>query len=96
MKPRQQVKGARLRSLGVNFGDDQAASEIRIGTRKQNNADPLTKGLVMNRAQSWSANKVVARLKAKDAWQGTAKFIWVVKDGVASNYKKLEILSPAP
>jgi hypothetical protein len=96
LKPNQRAKGSRLRILGVNFGDNQAASEIRIGTRKQYNADPFTKGLVMNRVRVWSDNKVVVRLKARDAWQGTTKYIWVVKDGMVSNYKKVEILAPAP
>jgi hypothetical protein len=96
LKPKQQAKGSRLRVLGVNFGDIQGTSEIRIGKRKQYNADPFTKGLVMNRVRLWSDNKVVVRLRAKDAWQGTSKFVWVVKDGKASNFKKVEILAPAP
>jgi hypothetical protein len=96
LKPKQQAKGSRLRILGVNFGGIQAASEIRIGKRKQYNTDPLAKGLVMNRVKLWSDNKVVVRLRAKDAWQGTNKYIWVVKDGKASNFKKVEILAPAP
>jgi hypothetical protein len=96
LKPNQRAKGSRIRILGVNFGDNQATSEIRIGTRKQYNTDPYTKGLVMSRVRLWSDNKVAARLKAKDAWQGTSKYIWVVKDGMVSNYKKVEILAPAP
>jgi hypothetical protein len=96
LKPNQRAKGSRVRILGVNFGDNQAASEIRIGTRKQYKTDPFTKGLVMNRVRLWGDNKVVVRLKAKDAWQGTTKYIWVVKDGMVSNYKKVEILAPAP
>jgi hypothetical protein len=96
LKPNQRAKGSRIRILGINFGDSQGASEIRIGTRKQYNADAFTKGLVMNRVRLWSDNKVVVRLKAKDAWQGTTKYVWVVKDGMVSNFKKVEILAPAP
>ena len=96
LKPNQRAKGSRIRILGVNFGDNQGASEIRIGTRKQYNTDPFTKGLAMNRVRVWSDNKVAVRLKAKDSWQGTTKYIWVVKDGMVSNYKKVEILAPAP
>jgi hypothetical protein len=96
LRPQQQAKGSRLRILGVNFGDNQGAGEIHIGTRKQYNTDPFTKGLIMNRVRVWSDNKVAVRLKAKDAWQGTTKYIWVVKDGMVSNYKKVEILAPAP
>jgi hypothetical protein len=96
LKPNQGAKGSRLRILGVNFGDIQGTSEIRIGKRKQYNADPLAKGLVMNRVKLWSDNKVVVRLRAKDAWQGTSKFVWVVRDGMVSNFKKVEILAPLP
>jgi hypothetical protein len=96
LKPNQRAKGSRLRILGVNFGDNQATSEIRIGTRKQYNTGPFTKGLVMNTVRLWSDNKIVVRLKAKDAWQGTTKYIWVVKDGMVSNFKKVEILAPLP
>jgi hypothetical protein len=94
LKPRQRAKGSRVRILGVNFGDNQGASEIRIGTRKQYNTNPFTKGLVMNRVRQWGDNKIVARVRARDAWQGTTKYIWIVKDGVASNYRKVEILAP--
>ena len=98
LKPNQGAKGSRLRILGVNFGDSQGASEIRIGTWRQYNTGPFTKGLVMNmnRVRLWSDNKVAVRLKAKVAWQGTTKYIWVVKDGMVSNFKKVEILAPAP
>jgi hypothetical protein len=96
LRPSQQAKGSRIRILGVNFGDNQGASEIHIGTRKQYNTDPFTKGLIMNRVRLWSDDKVAVRLKAKDAWQGTTKYIWVVKDGMVSNFKKVEILAPAP
>jgi hypothetical protein len=96
LKPNQRAKGSRIRVLGVNFGDSQGASEIRIGTRKQYKTGPFTKGLVMNRVRLWSDNKIVVRLKAKDSWQGTTKYIWIVKDGMVSNYKKVEILAPAP
>jgi hypothetical protein len=96
LKPNQRAKGSRIRILGVNFGDNQAASEIRIGTRKQYNTGPFTKGLVMNRVRVWTDNKIIVRVKARDAWQGTTKYIWVVKDGMVSNYKKVEILAPAP
>jgi hypothetical protein len=96
LKPRQHTNGSRLRILGVNFEDNQGAGEIRIGTRKQYKTDPFTKGLVMDRVRLWTDNKIVVWVRARDAWQGKTKYIWVVKDGMVSNYKKVEILAPAP
>jgi hypothetical protein len=85
---------SRLKVLGVNFGLQQAGDEVRLGRLSHYNGDPLNNGKVFAVIKTWSNTKIKVKFfkGVPNAWKGTKKFVWVVKDGVASNAKKVTIL----
>jgi hypothetical protein len=87
-------RASRLKVLGVNFGLQQAGDEVRLGRLSQYNGDPLNNGKVFAVIKTWSNTKIKVKFfkGVPNAWKGTKKFVWVVKDGVASNAKKVTIL----
>jgi len=94
IKPTQCADDSRLRLVGINFGDIQTNGEVRIG-KKSEAVDPtLGLGKRLATVKHWADSKVVVRLKVKDGWRGKSKFIWLEKDGMKSNYKKVEITAP--
>jgi hypothetical protein len=96
IKPKQCANRSRLRLLGINLGDGQTDSEVRIG-KKSDAVDPaLGKGNLLDRVKDWNNSKVIVKLKVSAKWEGKNKYVWVEKDGKKSNYKKVEILTPSP
>jgi hypothetical protein len=86
---------SRLRIIGANFGPTQLpGDEVRLGSLKAYNADPFNKGKVFSVVKKWSNTKIVVKFfrGVPNAWKGKNKKVWVVKDGVASNAKKMTIL----
>jgi hypothetical protein len=85
---------SRLRVLGVNFGLQLAGDEVRLGSLRAYNTDPFNKGKVFSVVKKWSNTKIVVKFfrGVPNAWKGSNKKVWVVKDGVASNAKKITIL----
>jgi hypothetical protein len=94
LKSRSVARRGRLKILGVHFGNAQMDGEVRIG-KAADYYDPfLGKGRLLDRIKNWSDTKVVVRLKVPARWEGKKKFVWIEKDGMKSNYKKVEILAP--
>ncbi len=90
--PKQASATTRVRVLGLNFGPTQTTGEVRVGTRAQYNSDPFNKGKLQNRIKMWSSTKIAFRLKVPATWSGKRRFVWVIKDGVVSNRRPLDIL----
>ena len=97
LNPKKIAKGkaSRLRIIGVNFGPTQeAGDEVRLGRNSQYLSDPFNSGKVFQTIKKWSNTKIVVKFfkGVPNAWKGTNKYVWVVKDGVASNKRRVEIL----
>jgi hypothetical protein len=96
VQPKQCPNRSRLRLKGVNFGDMQIDGEVRIGKRAEAQDPALGKGKLLDRVKHWSDTRVVTKLNVKGKWEGKNRFVWIEKDGIKSNYKKVEILAPLP
>jgi hypothetical protein len=94
-RPRQVERKKRLRLFGENFGPYQMSGEVRIGTRKAYNTDPLGGGK-LQKVMSWSNTLVKVKVKTPQKWEGKTRFVWVVKNGLVSNKKRVTILTPSP
>ncbi|MHC4517877.1 MAG: IPT/TIG domain-containing protein, partial [Planctomycetota bacterium] len=94
LNPKNVERNRRFRIFGINFGPTQTDGEVHVGSQKQYNTDPFGKGKVQpaSRIKLWSNTKIAVRLRVPPAWAGKARRVWVVKDGVASNHRKLNIL----
>jgi hypothetical protein len=97
LNPKKIAKGkaSRLRIIGVNFGPTQEpGDEVRLGRNSQYLSDPFNSGKVFQTIKKWSNTKIVVKFfkGVPNAWKGTNKYVWVVKDGVASNKRRVEIL----
>jgi hypothetical protein len=94
LKPKSVERNRRFRIFGVNFGPTQTTGEVHIGSQVQWNTDPINKGRIQpaHRIKLWSNTKIAVKIRVPPAWAGTNKRVWVVKDGVASNTRKLTIL----
>jgi hypothetical protein len=96
-------RGRRLKILGWKFGPYQNLGEVRIGTKKQarqnglnrpgKNDEPLVLNLgkELSVVRSWSSTLVKVKCSVPTKWQGKNRFVWIEKDGMKSNYKKLVI-----
>lgn len=86
---------ARLILYGMGFGPTQTSGEVRIGRLAHYNTAPTTKGKVMA-VKGWSNTRIKIKVgagKFPDAWKDTFKYVWVVKDGVESNPKRIKLLA---
>jgi hypothetical protein len=92
-KPKQCANQSRLVLKGIHFGDTQGGGVVRIGKKSDAEDPALGKGKLLDRVKKWQNEKVVVRLKVKSQWEGKKRFVWIEKDGIKSNYKKLEILA---
>jgi hypothetical protein len=79
--------GSRVKVFGLNFGPFQTTGELRVGKKSQANNPALGQGKVL-KVTSWSNTLIKAKFKAPS---GTTRFIWVEKDGVKSNFKKIKV-----
>ena len=71
------------------------SGEVRIGKKKHYNTDPFTLGKVQ-RIKSWSNTIIKVRVKVRQAWEGKTRHVWVVKNGMVSNRKRVTILPSSP
>ncbi len=96
INPKQVSKFRRLRVIGQNFGVTQTTGEVHVGTANHYNlmvGDPATpKGKIQAKVKLWSNTKVVVNFRVRNAWKGTKKNVWVVKEGMVSNKRKVVIL----
>ncbi len=96
LNPKQVSKFRRLRVIGINFGPTQTTGQVHVGTGNHYNlmlGDPATpKGKIQDKVKLWSNTKVVVNLRVRNSWKGTKKQVWVVKDGMVSNKRRLTIL----
>jgi hypothetical protein len=91
LNPKQLSKYRRLRILGINFGVTQTTGEVRVGTGNQY-LTPLAKGKLQTKVKLWSNTKIVVNFRVRDTWKGTKKWVWVNKDGMTSNKRRVVIL----
>ena len=96
VQPKQCSNRSRLRLKGINFGDSQTDGEVRIGKRAEAQDPALGKGKLLDRVKHWSDTRVVTKLNVKGEWEGKNRLVWIEKDGMKSNYKRIEILTPSP
>lgn len=90
-------RNKRLKIYGVNFGGLGPNCEVHLGKESQYDSDPLTQGMIMegDDIKLWSNTLIKVKLKAKEKWEGTTKYVWVVTDALdVSNKSELEILEP--
>jgi hypothetical protein len=94
LNPKSVERNRRFRIFGMNFGPTQTSGEVHVGTLKQFNTDPIGKGKVQpaSRIKLWSNTKIAVRLRVPPSWAGKARRVWVVKDDMVSNSRKLTIL----
>jgi hypothetical protein len=87
-----------VKIIGYNFGPQQmSGDEVYLGSMAQ--YDDNCTGVNPNAGKLqpvkfWSATKIKIKLKAKDAWVGKTKYLWVKKAGVCSAPMPIEILTP--
>jgi len=92
VNPKAFIKGDRIKIIGVNFGPTQTDGEVYIGKKGQYNDGSPTGGKLQTRIKMWSNTKIKVKVAAPAAWSGKNRYVWVVKDGVVSNAKKIQIL----
>jgi hypothetical protein len=93
VNPKAFVKGDRVKIIGVNFGPTQTDGEVYIGRKGQYNDGSPTGGKLQTRIKMWSSTKIKIKARFNQTkWGGSHKYVWVVKDGMVSNAKKIEIL----
>jgi hypothetical protein len=77
----------------VNFGPTQTTGEVYIGTKAQYNDGAPIGGKLQTKIPMWSSTKIKVKVVFNQTkWAGKKRFVWVVKDGVVSNAKKISIL----
>ena len=84
----------RLRIIGQNFGPTQLpGDEVRLG-KIGHYLDPLNKGFVLSKVRMWSNTKIIVKFSpgVPNFWVGKRRHVWVIKDGVASNRRPVDIL----
>jgi hypothetical protein len=96
VQPQPCPNRSKLRLKGINFGDIQTDGQVRIGKRAEAEDPAFGKGKLLDRVKHWSDTKVVTKLNVKGEWEGKNRFVWIEKDGMKSNYKRIEILTPSP
>jgi hypothetical protein len=96
LKYRSIERGKRLKIVGAHFGNAQTDGEVRIGKASDYYDPDLGKGHLLDRIKNWTDTRIVVRLKVPAKWEGKKRFVWIEKDGMKSNYKKVEILAPLP
>ena len=96
INPRQIERGKRLRIYGMNFGPTQEfGDEVRIGLKKQAKSLDLDQGRAIECVRLWSNTLIKVRMcRLPKKWEGTYKYLWVEKDGMKSNFQRVEILEP--
>jgi hypothetical protein len=96
INPKQVSKYRRLRVIGQNFGPQQTTGTVHVGTGNHYNlmvgAPAVAKGKIQSKVKLWSNTKVVVNFRVRNTWKGTNKWVWVVKDGMISNKRKVTIL----
>ncbi len=96
LNPKQVSKFRRLRVIGQNFGVTQTTGNVHVGTANHYNlmvATPtVDKGKIQEKVKLWSNTKVTVNFRVRNSWKGTKKNVWVVKDGMVSNKRKVVIL----
>jgi hypothetical protein len=96
LNPKQVSKFRRLRVIGQNFGVTQTTGNVYVGTANHYNlmlgAPLVDKGKIQEKVKLWSNTKVVVNFRVRNSWKGTKKNVWVVKDGMVSNKRKVVIL----
>jgi hypothetical protein len=96
LNPKQVSKLRRLRVIGQNFGPQQTTGNVYVGTGSHYNlmvATPtVDKGKIQDKVKLWSNTKVMVNFRVRNTWKGTNKWVWVVKDGMVSNKRRVEIL----
>jgi hypothetical protein len=96
INPKQVSKFRRLRIIGQNFGPTQTTGTVHVGTANHYNlmvgAPAVAKGKIQDKVKLWSNTKVTVNFRVRDSWKGTNKNVWVVKDGMVSNKRKVVIL----
>jgi len=96
-------RGNRLKILGWKFGPYQNLGEVRIGGKlaaRQNGLNRpgkndlplvLDLGKELTKVRSWSSTIVKVKCSVPTKWKGKSKYVWIEKDGMKSNWKKLNI-----
>jgi hypothetical protein len=104
--PRHGIRrGDLLRLKGVNFGAQQTTGEVYLGSKQQYcptscfgkdcyGGNPLG-GKLQATVKTWTENLIKVRAKFNETkWGGKKKYVWVVRDGLVSNAKRVKIISP--
>jgi hypothetical protein len=82
------VAGDVIKIIGINFGPTQNGNGfVYTGSNNQYNLDT---GKLQNKIKMWSSTKIKIKVKAPAAYLGKKKNVWVVKDGMKSNAKKIQ------
>jgi hypothetical protein len=87
LNPASIDSGNRLKILGLNFGPYQTDGVVRVGKKAQALNSALGQGKLLT-VTSWSNTLIKAKFKSPS---GTTRFVWIEKDGVKSNYKKIKV-----
>jgi hypothetical protein len=97
--------GEAFKIIGFNFGLSETAGNVYIGKKSQYNPTSCrgkdcygglpTGGKLQAKVKGWEDGKIKVKAKFNQAkWGGKKRYIWVVKDGVVSNAKKVTIAAP--
>jgi hypothetical protein len=79
--------GNRLKILGLNFGPYQTTGVVRVGKKAQALSALPGQGKLLT-VTAWSNTQLKVKFKAPS---GTTRYVWVEKDGVKSNFKKIKV-----
>jgi hypothetical protein len=79
--------GNRLKVLGLNFGPYQTTGEVRVGKKAQALSALPAQGKLLT-VTAWSNTQLKVKFKSP---AGTTRYVWVEKDGVKSNFKKIHV-----
>jgi hypothetical protein len=90
--PQEIVRGDLLTIIGKNFGMDQMSGAVHIGSRTMAKAAELDQGKVLNTIEAWGDSEIMVKLDLTPWWENKTKYVWIEKDGIKSNFRKITIL----
>ncbi len=90
--PQEIVRGDVLTIHGKNFGTDQMSGVVYIGSRTIAKAAELDQGKVLNQIDAWGDTEIRVKLSLPPKWENKSKYVWIEKDGLKSNFRKITIL----
>jgi len=93
LKPQLILLGEEIQIVGFNFGSDQDGAEVRVGKKSHYGGDS-GQGRLLDLVTAWGDTKIVVKLTGPEKWAGQVRYVWIERDGMKSNCRKVEITTP--